>query len=248
MLPIVNIGPVAVPLPGLLLIVGVWLATLLLDKEASRINLSPETVTNLLLIGLIGGIVGARIGYALRHLDVYLDSVLDIFAVNSAALSLSDGFIIGSLAALIYGQRKELPLWPTLDALTPGIGLFSVFAGLSHLASGDAFGAPTSLPWSIELWGAERHPSQLYEIVVALFVFWIVRRLKHASVFPGFLALSFFGLSAASRVFLEAFRGDSEIVIGNIRSMQLLGLLVLFLSLVGMHLLAKDALNSKLNT
>ena len=248
MLPIINIGPFALPLPGLTLILGVWLAMLTLDKEANRRNLSANTLNNLVTIGLLGGILGARLGYSLRHLDVYTDRLLDILALNAHALSLGDGLLFGSLAALIYAQRKELPLWPTLDALTPGIGLFSVFIGLSHLASGDAFGATTSLPWSMILWGAERHPSQLYEIVAALFAFWTVNRLKMASVFPGFLALTFVGLSAASRVFLEVFRGDSEIVFGNVRSMQLLGLFVLFLSLVGMHFLAKDALNTKLNT
>jgi prolipoprotein diacylglyceryltransferase len=230
------------------MIFGVWLATLSVDKEARRRNLSSEVLSNLVFIGLIAGVVGARIGYALRHLDAYLDSLLDIFAFNTAALSIGDGLIFGLLAALAYGQRKELPLWPTIDVLIPGLSLFSIFIGLSNLASGDAYGAPASLPWSIELWGAARHPSQVYETAAALLVFVIVHRLKFTPVFPGFLALTFFGLSAANRVFLEAFRGDSEIVIGNIRSMQLLGLLVLFLSLVGIHLLAKDAVDRKLNT
>ncbi len=247
MLPIINIGPFALPLPGLLLILGVWLAILTLDKEASRRELSANTLNNLVVIGLIGGIVGARLGYVLRHLDVYSDMLLDILALNAYALSPGDGLLFGSLAALIYAQRKELPSWPTLDALAPSLALFSVFVGLSHLASGDAYGAPTSLPWSLEIWGAERHPSQVYEIVAGLLVFWIIHRIKSAPAFPGFLILTFAALSAASRVFLEAFRGDSEIVLGGLRSMQLVGLFVLLLSLIGMHLLANNNPGMKLN-
>lgn len=250
MLPVLNIGPVAIPLPGLILIVGVWLATLTLDKEAGRRNLSESTINNLVFIGLIGGVVGARMGYVLRHLDVYLDTLLDVFALNLNALSLGDGLLFGSLAALIYAQRKDLPLWMSLDALTPGLALFSIFIGLSYLASGDAFGSPTSLPWSLDLWGAERHPSQVYEIVAALLVFWIVNHVKLTSVFPGFLSLTFSGLSAASKIFLEAFRGDSEIIFSGVRSGQLLGLIVLFFSLVGVHLLAckvPESTNTKSN-
>jgi prolipoprotein diacylglyceryltransferase len=101
------------------------------------------------------------------------------------------------------------------------------------------------LPWALQLWGAERHPSQIYEIVAALLVFWIVSRLKLLTPFPGFLILTFLAVSAASRVFLEAFRGDSEIVFGGIRSMQLLGLFVLLLSLIGLHLRAKDTPTTK---
>ncbi len=241
MLPILNLGPIAVPLPGLLLIAGIWLSTLTIDREAARRNLSANTLNNLVFIGLIGGIAGARLAYVLRHIEAYGDTLLDIFSLNTSALTLGDGLLVGSIAALIYAQRKDLPLWPTLDALTPGLALFSIFTGLSHLAAGDAYGAPASLPWSLQLWGAERHPSQVYEIIAALLVFWIVSRLRSASVFPGFLILTFSALSAASRVFLEAFRGDSEVVFAGLRSMQLAGLLVLLLSLIGLHLLAQDA-------
>ncbi len=247
MLPIINIGPFALPLPGLLLILGIWLAMITLDREANRRELSANTLNNLVVTGLIGGIVGARLGYVLRHLDVYRDTLPDMLALNAHALSPGDGLLFGLLAALIYAQRKELPLWPTLDALTPGLALFTIFIGLCHLASGDAYGAPTSLPWSLDIWGAERHPSQLYEIVAALLVFWVNHRIKSAPVFPGFLILTFAALSAASRVFLEAFRGDSEIVLGGLRSMQLAGLFVLLLSLIGMHLLANDNPGTKLN-
>ncbi len=248
MLPIVNLGPLALPLPGLLLIGGVWLATLTIDKEAGRRQISANALNNLVFIGLIGGIVGARLGFVLRHIDAYLHALPDVFSLNTSAMSLGDGLLAGSITALIYAQRRDLPLWPTLDALTPGLGLFSVFVGLSHLASGDAYGAPTSLPWALQLWGAERHPSQVYEILAALLVFWVVSRLRLVTPFPGFLFLSFLAVSAASRVFLEAYRGDSEIVFGGIRSMQLLGLVVLLLSLLGLHLRAKDTRTTKAET
>jgi len=247
MLPVINIGPFALPLPALLIILGLWLAMLTLDKEAGRRDLSANTLNNLLVIGLIVGIAGARLGYVLRHLEVYRDALLDILALNAHALSLGDGLLFGLLAALIYAQHKELPLWPTLDALAPGLGLFFVFVGLSHLASGDAYGAPISLPWSLEIWGTERHPSQVYEIMAALLVFWVIHRTKSAPMFQGFLILAFAALSAASRVFLEAFRGDSEIVLGGLRSMQLGGLFVLLLSFIGMHLLAQNNPGTKLN-
>jgi phosphatidylglycerol:prolipoprotein diacylglycerol transferase len=245
MLPIVNLGPLALPLPGLLLIGGVWLATLTIDREAGRRSLSANTLNNLVFIGLIGGILGARLGYVLRHIDAYVNVLPDIFSLNTSTMSLGDGLLAGSIAALIYAQRRDLPLWPTLDAFTPGLALFSIFVGFSHLASGDAYGAPTSLPWALRLWGAERHPSQVYEIAAALLLFWIVSRLKLVAPFPGFLFLTFIAASAAGRVFLEAFRGDSEIVFGGVRSVQLLGLTVLLLGLFGLHLLAKDARTMK---
>ena len=69
------------------------------------------------------------------------------------------------------GQRRHLPLWRSLNALTPSLSAFPVSVGVAHLSSGDAFGTPASMPWAIELWGARRHPTQVYEILLGLLTF-----------------------------------------------------------------------------
>ena len=106
--------------------------------------------------------------------------------------------------------------------------------GLAHLASGLAFGSPTQLPWAIELWGAARHPSQAYEILAAaviLIILWPGRERIYA--WPsGRYFLSFIALIAGSRLFLEAFRGDSMLTPGGFRLAQVIALLVLVLCLV----------------
>jgi phosphatidylglycerol:prolipoprotein diacylglycerol transferase len=143
--------------------------------------------------------------------------------------------LAAGIAALIYGQRKHLPLWQTLDALTPLLAVFAVSLGLSHLASGAAFGRPTGLPWGIELWGAKRHPSQVYETLAAtaiLVALWPGRGLLRPSQ-PGVYFLSFLALSAASQLFLEAFRGDSVLLAGGFRTTQILAWLFLGLALWG---------------
>lgn len=241
MFPILSVGPLALQLPGLFLLVGIWVGTLLIDREASRYKLAASILNNLVLIALVAGMLGARLGYALRFVDVYLREPVGLFSLNPSTLAPTEGLVAGVIVALIYAQRKKLPLWSTLDALTPGLTLFAVFVGLAHLSSGDAFGAETSLPWAIELWGANRHPSQVYEILVALLVFFTLLRLRLSASFEGFLFLVFVAFSAWARLFLEAFRGDSVIVFGVLRSAQLVSLLVLLASLVMLHLRARRA-------
>ncbi len=186
---------------------------------------------------LIGGIVGARLGYAMRFLDVYLNEPLSFFSLNPNTLAPLEGGVAALIVALIYGQRRGLPLWPSLDALTPGLALFSVFIGLTHLSNGDAFGAPTSMPWAIELWGAQRHPSQVYEILAALLILLAVQRLKFRSHISGFVFVSWMAMTALSRLLLEAFRGDSVIVLGGVRSAQLISLAIILASMLTLHLL-----------
>jgi hypothetical protein len=81
-----------------------------------------------------------------------------MFSLNPSTLALAPGLLIGSSAMLIAGQRSKLPLWRTLDALTPGLAALSAAVGAAHLASGDAFGAPAQLPWSISSVGGDAPP------------------------------------------------------------------------------------------
>ena len=94
---------------------------------------------------------------------------------------------------------------------------------LAHLASGEAYGATTTLPWAIELWGAKRHPTQFYELGLALLILGFLGwKLKTAPAKEGQLFLLFAALTAGARLFLEAFRGDSLFVAGGFRLAQVL--------------------------
>lgn len=146
------------------------------------------------------------------------------------------------IVMVVLGQRYHLPLWPTMDALTPSLAGPAIFFGVAHLSSGDAFAAPTSVPWAIELWGARRHPTQIYEIALALLVFLAVWRLRRTPSYPGFLFLSWLALAVASRLFLETFRGDSIIAFGILRAAQLHSLAILAAAMVGLHLRARAVL------
>ena len=241
MLPILQVGPLAIQLPGLLLLAGVWVGSALIEGEAPKRGLSGATLGSLVFYGLVAGLLGARLGYALRYWPVYAEDPLGMVSLNPLTLSTAEGVAAALLVGVVLARRRRLPLWSTLDAFTPGLAAFAVFAGLADLSSGNAFGAPTSLPWAIELWGAARHPSQVYALLMALAVFIAVRRFAFRPTFPGFLFLACLAMTAASRLFLEAFRGDSVIVLGSLRAAQLISLVVLGAALLGLNQRARVA-------
>jgi prolipoprotein diacylglyceryltransferase len=235
MFPVLQLGPLAIQLPGLLLLIGVWFAITLSEQEAPRQGVPTQPLLNMIFFSLLAGILGARVGYALRFFGIYLQEPVSIISLNPSTLAPTEGLVVALMVALVYAQRRNLPLWGTLDSLAPGLGVFAIFVGLSHLSSGDAFGAPTIVPWGIELWGMTRHPSQIYEILAAGVVFLIIHRVKPHSPFPGFTFLSLVALLGVSHLFLEAFRGDSVIVLGVIRSAQLASLAAIMIALVLLH-------------
>jgi phosphatidylglycerol:prolipoprotein diacylglycerol transferase len=126
----------------------------------------------------------------------------------------------------VYGQRQKLRLWPTLDALTPLFAALGIGVSLLHLAAGTAFGSPTELPWGINLWNATRHPSQIYELIMSLLIFGLIWFRKTNSP-GGSDFLLFTALTAGSRLFLEAFRGDSTLIFGGIRLGQVIAWILL---------------------
>ena len=144
------------------------------------------------------------------------------------------GLVIGVLAAMIYGQRRRLPLWPVLDALTPALSILLIAAGLAHFASGDAFGIPARLPWSIRLWGEYRHPTQLYETLLAAGIAVLVWPHRHAEQPAGLRFLVLIALSAFARILVETFRADSTFIFGSLRTAQVIawGLLAVSTQLI----------------
>ena len=244
MFPILHIGPLAIQAPGLFLLAGIWVALNVVEREAPRYKISAAVVSNLILIGLLAGILGARLWYAIRFLSVYLENPLSLFSLNPSTLAAEEGILTGLIAAIIYGQRKGLRFWPSMDVLAPGLVVFNIALGISHLASGDAFGAPSTLPWALELWGELRHPTQVYEIILAILILVLLWRIREWKVVPGFVFLSWLGLTALSRLLIEAFRGDSVIMAGSLRSAQVISLGVLILVMVGMHVLGRRHLSA----
>jgi phosphatidylglycerol:prolipoprotein diacylglycerol transferase len=233
MLPTLQVGPLAVPVPALLVLLGIWLGLSLAERAAPRYGVDPNHLYNLVLIALVGGLVGARLAYALRYPALFAGRPLDLLSRDLALLDPLGGVAIALIAALVYAQRRQMPFWSTLDALTPGLAVMGVGLGLSHLASGSAFGSPSNLPWAIELWGAPRHPVQVYETILAALILVAVWPAKGwiRPTRPGMLFLSFTALSALSRLFLEAFRGDSTLWFDGLRSAQIIAWLVLAASL-----------------
>ncbi len=175
MFPILQVGPIAVQTPGLIIMLGLWLGLLLSEKFCSRRGFPQTHLYNLIFTGLIVGVIGGRLLYFLRFPDAFLRSPLSIFSINPGLFLLEDGIFLGLIAMWVYGHRKHLKFWETLDVLTPFLVVQAIAIGFAHIASGAAFGLETGLPWGIQLWGALRHPTQIIETISAiaiLFLLW----------------------------------------------------------------------------
>src|SRR5579859_79452 len=98
MLPVLQAGSLAIPVPGLALLAGVWVALWLAEREARRLRLDPDAIYTLAFTGLVAGLVGARLAYVLHYWSVYVRDPLGIMSLNAAALAPAEGALIGVTA------------------------------------------------------------------------------------------------------------------------------------------------------
>ena len=228
MFPIIRIGPLSLQAPGLMLLLSLWIGITLTEKSAKTYKSSAEKLSSLILVSLVTGILGARIAYIAQFPQAFASNLFSMLSLNPGLLDVTGGIAAAIAGAIIYGQKKEMEFWQTLDALIPFFGMLAIGLATSNLSSGNGFGMETNIPWGIELWGMKRHPSQIYEILgalVTLNLLWPPKQNTNSTTGVSFL--TFVAITAGYRLFLEGFRGDSTLIFGETRATQVIALGVL---------------------
>jgi phosphatidylglycerol:prolipoprotein diacylglycerol transferase len=182
----VHLGPLAIRWYGLMYLVGFglafWLGRLRIARAmAGRVSLA--VLDDLLFFGVLGVVLGGRLGYVLFYKPgYYLSNPLEIFAVWHGGMSFHGGFL-GVLLAIWWVARKHGLRWlEVTDFLAPLSPLAFAAGRLGNFINGELYGRVTDVPWGMlfQAPGAgplPRHPSQLYQFSlegVALFlILWI---------------------------------------------------------------------------
>ena len=241
MLPFLNIFGAAIAFPPLIILLGLWLGAALADKHAPKTRFANEVIFNLIFAAFAAYLIGGRLGYAAQNPTAFSQDPLSLISRNFGLFDPLSGAALALIAVLIYGQRKQLKLLPTLDALTPAFAVFMLALPLSNFASGNAYGAPSQLPWAVELWGMARHPVQLYEAAAAGLIIWLVWPGKRETTIHGIGFFQFLTYTSLARLFFEAFRGSSPVLFLDLRAAQIIAWAILAGSFWGLYKLKQSS-------
>jgi phosphatidylglycerol:prolipoprotein diacylglycerol transferase len=229
----------APPRDLILLFAAGWAGLALADKWARCTAVGEKAIDAVVMWMLLAFVIGGRLFFLAAHFSATVSSPTSIVSLNTAAFDLWGGLASATIAAMVVAQRRRFPVWETLDALTPFFATLAIGISLSHLASGAAFGKETGVPWAINLWGAERHPTQMYELFAAIVILCIVS-FRSVDLHAGRTFLLWVALCAASRLVIEGFRGDSILVFGGIRLAQIVAWIVLAAALLGLEMRERE--------
>ena len=147
-IPTFDLGPLDISPHGVGIAVGYFIGAHYLVRRARRLGGPDEAdLWNAIFWGLVGAILGARIGYVLGHLSEVTDGGSDplgVFKVWEGGISLLGGITGGILLALPYLFRKRMGFWRTFDLVAPALALGIAIGRIGDLIIGDHIGKPTS--------------------------------------------------------------------------------------------------------
>ncbi|RYF60861.1 MAG: prolipoprotein diacylglyceryl transferase [Comamonadaceae bacterium] len=177
-----QIGPLAIHWYGLTYLAAFGLFLLLgmrrLNHEPYRSISAPGTwskkdVEDILFFGVVGVILGGRLGYCLFYKpEFYLSHPLQMLFVWQGGMSFHGG-LVGVIAAMVWFARsRKKPVWQVLDFIAPCVPTGLAAGRIGNFINGELWGrvANPELPWAMVFpqSGAmvPRHPSQVYQFLL----------------------------------------------------------------------------------
>jgi len=200
-----SLGPLAVRWYGLMYVLG-FVAYITLGKYRVRRGLSgsiTETdVDDLLLYGVLGVILGGRLGYVLFYKpEHYLSHPAEVLQIWSGGMSFHGGFLGVLIAVAVFCWRRRKRWIEVMDFLAPTTPLGLAAGRLGNFINGELPGRATDVPWG--MWFPQvdptpiaRHPSQLYQfagegIALFLLLWWFGSRPRPAGAVSGFFLIGY---------------------------------------------------------
>lgn len=220
---------------AIIIVSGVIIAMWLSSREAVRVGLKADDVTDFMLVGLPLALIGARLYYVLFDLPMYLNDPIQIFNVRSGGLAIYGGLIAGGLWLFFFCRRHFISMWTFLDIAAPSVILAQGIGRWGNFMNHEAFGGKTTedfleslhLPRFIidnmYIDGAFRQPTFLYESVWNVLGFLLLIILRKTKLFKqGEVFLGYVIWYSLGRFFIEGMRTDSLYLFGEIRVSQML--------------------------
>ena len=184
MLPVLQLAGASIPVPPIILLIGLYVALDVAQRQAARRGVDGNKAYNLGFNTLVIGLLAARLAFVLINLDVYLairpvGRMLIAFVTPLLGSEIPlVGLAAGLLYAAFYIRRNQFKWARVADAYAVGAAVFLVSIWLAHFASGDSYGIQTTLPWGINLWNATRHPTQIYNLLISAGILYLLLRVE----------------------------------------------------------------------
>lgn len=217
---IMHLGPLQLRYYGLIFATMLYIGFIIWRKQMLRAGYSIELAERFLIWGVLAVLIGARLGHCLFYEpERYLSDPITILYFWQGGLA-SHGATIGLVVAMfLYCKKYNLRYLEVLDRMAMPSAVGAAAVRLGNFFNSEIVGRSTDVPWAINFVRYDammgepatcRHPSQLYEFFMGLFVLlalFLADRFAGKEKRPlGLLASLFLILYFAGRFTVEYFK------------------------------------------
>ena len=180
---------------------------------------TPKMLDDVLFYGVLGVILGARLGEVLFYNPgYYFSHPFKIIAVWEGGMSFHGGFLGVLVAMGIFAHTRKLSWLPLMDFIAPLVPLGLGAGRIGNFINAELWGRPTDVPWAMIFPNVDnlpRHPSQLYEFALEGLLFfallWIYsRKQRPVGAISGLFLIGYGGF----RFIGEFFRNPDDGIFG----------------------------------
>ena len=188
----ISLGPIAVRWYGLMYVAAFVLFLVLGSMHMKRrpdMGFTKEHLDDLLFYGMLGVVLGGRLGFVLFYKPMYyLSNPIEILYIWQGGMSFHGGFLGVLVAMLFFGRKTGRTFWQVTDFIAPLVPTGLATGRLGNFINGELPGRvadPSVWPWAmwfpqVDATAVARHPSQLYQFamegMLLFLILWIYAR------------------------------------------------------------------------
>lgn len=197
--------------------IGFLLAGWRAAKHAPRYGFRPEDVWDVALFGLLGGVLGGRIGFVIQepafwhHFDFQ-----QLVAIWQGGMTFYGGLLGGILAGVITCRVKGMRVADMADLAGVSFPIGYIFGRIGCLLNGCCYGGKCDLPWAMRFRADDgtltppSHPAQIYSAIAGLIIFLLLLPIERNRKFRGQVMYSFLFLYGIYRFLIEFVRDGAS--------------------------------------
>lgn len=229
---VLRLGPIELTGYGLMMMVAFLMAGWAIQLELRRRQLDEEFAADIVIAGVVGGLLGAKIWYVL--LTGEWDALL-----RRSGFVWYGGFLGATAAIVLNGWRRRVPWRFTVEICAAPLALGYALGRVGCFLVNDDYGIPSSLPWAmkfpqglppstvanlnamgISTPGADPmqvvavHPTQVYETLIMMAAFWWMWRQRDHKHAMGWMLGCYLVLGGLERFFVEFLRAKDDRLLG----------------------------------
>lgn len=236
---LIHAGPIKIRWYAALIITGIILAYIVVQKEMVKRGFHDEFLTDLLIWAIPISIISARIYYVVFEWPRYADNPISALYIWEGGIAIHGALIGAFITTYVFTKRRGESFWKVADIAAPGLLIGQIIGRWGNFMNQEAHGGPVSetflqntiIPnWIMEqmtINGVTYHPTFLYESMWNLVgLILILAWLRRANLMRSSIFLFYLTWYSVGRFFIEGMRTDS-LLIGGLRTAQIVSLITI---------------------